>query len=110
MGKEIKCKIKTCLNNDKGKCSIFIPTIVQKLSPNKVSCKLFDDDFQKSFEEFKNKGGVLGELARRSGKRTPSEIEKAKKAKRKTRSDKGQKKGPKKKKSKKENNLGDIVK
>jgi len=110
MEKEIKCKIKTCLNNEKGKCSIFIPTIISKLTPNKISCNYFDDNFRKSFEEFKNKGGVVGEIARKSGRRTPSEIEDVKKSKRKKRSDKGQKKGSKKKKPKKENNLGDIVK
>lgn len=106
----IKCKIKTCLNYDKGECYITIPTIVPKLTPNKLSCEYFEDDLQKSFDELKKRGGILEEIARRNGKRTSSEIEDVKKAKRKTRSDKGQKKGPRKRKPKKENNLGDIVK
>lgn len=85
-----KCSLKNCLQNEKGFCENTIPNILSTMKPNQVSCIYFDDDRDKSFQEFKSKGGMLAAVNRMRGHRTESELKEAKKAMRKTRSDKGE--------------------
>lgn len=86
-----KCKLKQCLNANKdGTCSNILPNIISLLIVDSITCPFYDDNFQKSFQYFKDHGGTLGAVARMRGHRTESELKEAKKAMRKTRSDKGE--------------------
>lgn len=92
----VKCKLKQCLNCEKGVCEPGPITILKKVTPNTIKCPYFDDDFDKSWEAFKKAGGVLGAILRSKGKKTEEELKEAKKSMRKPRKDKGKKRGKKK--------------
>jgi hypothetical protein len=106
--KKVKCKLKDCLQNEKGSCELNHVPFLNKLLPSKVLCPYYDNDFEKSCQEVKAAGGVLGILLRNKNKMTEKEVKETKKAKRKPRKDKGQKKTAKKKFTKK-NSLKDIM-
>lgn len=100
--KVIKCKLSTCLNCEKKKCTLFVPSIIRRIIPNSIKCPYFDDDFEKTIKEYKARGGTIGAVIRMKGKLTEEEAKKIKKDKRKTRSDKGKKRKPKKENTLKE--------
>ena len=102
-----KCKLKTCLNNEKGECDIGAACI-SKIILNSIKCPFFDDDFDKSYKDFKAHGGMMGAIAKMKGKKlkTEKELKNIKKAKRKPRNDVGEKRGPRKKK---DNTLGEFL-
>jgi hypothetical protein len=90
---KIKCKLHQCLNrNTKGFCDLIIPTIVPNLKAHSITCPFFDSDFEKTFKDFKQRGGVLGDLARGKGKKTPDELKEIKKIQRAEKSSKKRKK------------------
>jgi len=104
--KNVKCKLKQCLNNEKGTCHLSFP-FAKRLTANSIHCVFYDDDFEKSWEEYKAQGGTQGALRRMRGRRSTKELKEIKKAKRKLRSDKGQPRQSKKKKG--ETTLGELM-
>ena len=85
--KAIKCKLKQCLNCEDGICSTGVPLIEKMVIPSSIKCKFFDDDFDKTYNEFKKAGGVLGIVLRGKGKLTEEEAKEEKKAMRKAKAD-----------------------
>jgi len=53
----IKCNQKICLNNEKGVCSVLIPTVLSRLKPNNPECFLWESEKlkEKLFEQIKAK-------------------------------------------------------
>jgi len=101
--KKINCKLNTCVNIEKkSDCSLDCLPFSKNLIPSSIKCPYFDDDSEKSIEEYKRKGGTLGAIARMYGRKTESELKQEKKSKRKPREDKG------KKRKKEENSLEDM--
>ncbi len=93
----IKCKLKHCLNCEKGVCEAGSPNVMQQVRPNTKNCPFYDDNFDKTWKSFKKSGGVLGAILRSKGKHTEEDLKEAKKKMRKPRKDKGKKrKGGKK--------------
>jgi hypothetical protein len=95
MKKQIKCKLKTCLNCENGICKVDVPIIEKIVIPSSIKCDFFDNDMKKSYTEFKNSGGVLGHILRKKGKQTEEEIKETKKEIRKAKSDAKKKKNNK---------------
>jgi hypothetical protein len=93
--KDSKCNQKNCLNNDKGVCDLFVPTMLSERKLGSVACKYYEDNFEETYKKVKEHGGVIGMLRVMEGKEAIKEIEKKP---RKPRADKGQ---PRKKKEKK---------
>lgn len=89
--KDISCNLKQCLNCENNICDVGVPNILSQVKPNSIKCKFFDEDFDKTWKEIKNSGGVLGIILRSKGKRTEEELQEAKKGMRKPRADKGKK-------------------
>jgi len=83
----IHCKLKQCLNFEDGICSTDIPTILKAVKPDTIKCPFFDEDFKKTYNEFKKAGGVLGVVLKGKGKLTEEEVNEEKKAKRKARAE-----------------------
>ncbi len=85
----VKCNQKACLNYEKigrtGMCGHFIPPILDKIIPNTIKCPFFDNDFWKTYEEWKRKGGMFC----KKKSMTVEEAKEIKKARRKPRSDIG---------------------
>ena len=100
----INCNLKYCLqNNGNGYCDNFLPNIIALIRPNTINCQFYDCDRQKSIQDLKMHGGMLGAINRINGKKTEKELLEIKKSKRKPREDKG------KKRKKDENILKDIL-
>lgn len=79
----MKCKLKKCLENTKGQCDIFIPTMIKRRKLDSTSCPYYSTDFQADFKWLRSKGGLLNIIMAESGKRTETELKSIKKAKRK---------------------------
>ena len=81
LDKRKKCCLSDCLNLEDGKCSLTPP--VFKPKHNDKHCKYYDNDFKKTYEEFKRAGGVLGEYMRKHGKLSEDDAKEIKSEKRK---------------------------
>jgi len=103
-----KCNLKQCLNNEKDRCIFLVPSAQDKIITNSIKCPFFDDDFQKTYKEWKNKGGVLGDLARMNGKKIPISLDESKEEKRKLKKEKKMKDKNIRKKRKEKNSLDEL--
>lgn len=98
---EQKCKLKYCLNNENELCSLIKP-FAKLIKPDSIHCEFFEDDFEKSWKNYKERGGTIGALIRLK-KKLPFDADISSKSK-------TNKKNNKKNKSEPEtNNLDEII-